>query len=146
MNVTIEASPIVNIRPPSLRDAFFMVKTIREGFPVWYRRLPYLFFRSLVADCNEQAAGFVSFLIKGNVGEIFLIAVDPDVRRNGVAGILLKSALRDMQQQGVTRCIAKVRLKNLPAQRLFVSTGFIKVKIVFRRFLGDVYLFQKYIQ
>jgi len=120
-----------------------LIRMLREGFPGWYRRLPYLLFPTIVAERDGRAVGFVSMPMRNRVGEIGLIAVDASARGYGVGNALLHSALELMQARGMVRCVAKVRLDNLPAQLLFTSQGFSIAGAKRRRWLGDVYWVEK---
>ncbi len=74
----LDATPSlsVHIRDRHLRDIPDLVRMLREGFPGWYRRLPYLLFPTIVAEHDGRAVGFVSMPLRNSVGEIGLIAVD----------------------------------------------------------------------
>ena len=137
----LDATPSlsVHIRDRHLRDIPDLVRMLREGFPGWYRRLPYLLFPTIVAEHDGRAVGFVSMPMRNRVGEIGLIAVDAPARGYGIGKALLHSALEVMQTRGMVRCVAKVRLDNPPAQRLFADQGFSIVRTKRRRWLGDVY-------
>ena len=142
----LDATPslTVHIRDRRLRDMPDLIRMLREGFPGWYRRLPYLLFPTIVAEHDGRAAGFVSMPMRNRVGEIGLIAVDAPARGYGIGKALLHSALEVMQARGMIRCVAKVRLDNPPAQRLFTSQGFSTVQVKRRRWLGDVYWVEKH--
>ena len=141
----LDATPSlsVRVRDRYLRDIPDLIRMLREGFPGWYRRLPYLLFPTIVAEHDGRAVGFVSMPMRNSVGEIGLIAVDAPTRGYGVGKALLHSALELMQAHGMVRCVAKVRLDNPPAQRLFASQGFSIVQVKRRRWLGDVYCVEK---
>lgn len=74
-----------------------------------------------------------------------IIAVDATVQGYGIGKALLQSALEVMHARGMVRCVDKVRLDNLPAQRLFTSQGFSIVQVKRRRWLGDVYWVERHI-
>ena len=52
------------------------------------------------------------------------LAVDPTVRRRGVARMLVGHALRVAQETGVLRAVLEVRAANRPAQALYERFGF----------------------
>jgi [ribosomal protein S18]-alanine N-acetyltransferase len=53
------------------------------------------------------------------------IAVDPTLRRQGLAAALMRHLLRQAAGEGIQRTLLEVRRSNLPAQRLYESLGFI---------------------
>ena len=124
MNPSTFSAPHIHIRKRSPRNTPTLIQILRKNFPRWYLRLPYLFSDSLIAEHNGLTIGFVSMPMRTCTGEIGLIAVDSSSREHGIGKILLESALEKMRFRGMKRCVAKVRLDNPPAQRLFASQGF----------------------
>jgi len=55
------------------------------------------------------------------------LAVDPSVRRRGVARMLVSHALRSAQEAGVQRAVLEVRAANQPAHALYEQFGFRQV-------------------
>jgi ribosomal-protein-alanine N-acetyltransferase len=53
------------------------------------------------------------------------IAVDPNLRRSGLASALMKHLMADAARQGARRALLEVRRSNFPAQRLYERLGFI---------------------
>lgn len=133
------------IRERCLGDWPALIRMLRNGFPAWYRRLPYLLFKTFVAEQEGWVLGFVSVPMRRGVGEIGLIAVDERARGQGVGSLLLKSALDWMGSCGLQRCVAKVRPDNTAAHRLFTTVGFERVGIRQRKLLGDVYIVERII-
>jgi ribosomal-protein-alanine acetyltransferase len=56
--------------------------------------------------------------------EIVKIAVKQDVRRQGVATLLLNHSLNDIFQNGVRTCHLEVRTSNKPARCFYEKNGF----------------------
>ncbi len=68
---------------------------------------------------DEQIAGFLTYTETGDL-EILNLAVDPDHRRQGVAGILVRKLL-----QRIARPVfLEVRAGNRPALSLYKKLGF----------------------
>lgn len=104
-----------------LSDTRSLIRVLRAGFPMWYRRLPYLFYRTIVARVDGEVVGFVSMPM-----------------RAGVGATLLGAALRCMERSGMHTCVAKVRVDNPGGQALFSRLGFETVGVDSRMWLGDV--------
>tara|TARA_Y100000588_G_scaffold306520_1_gene330254 strand:- start:6 stop:431 length:426 start_codon:yes stop_codon:yes gene_type:complete len=121
-----------------LSDTRSLIRVLRVGFPMWYRRLPYLFYRTIVARVDGEVVGFVSMPMRAGVGEIGLIAVAEAARGSGVGATLLSAALRCMERSGMHTCVAKVRVDNPGGQALFSRLGFETVGVDSRMWLGDV--------
>lgn len=133
----------IKVRKRRLRDLLFIFRLIKASFPHWYRRVPYIFFTTFVAECDNKPAGAVVVPIRGKNGEIGIIAVCERYRKHGVAGALLREALQFLKRRNISCCLTKVRLDNKPAFDLFTKAGFQNYKLLRRPFLGDVYLMKK---
>lgn len=69
----------------------------------------------------------VGYALVGSVldeAELYQIALLPNVRRQGIASILLTQLCKQLQERGIKRLLLEVREKNLPAIRLYESFGF----------------------
>lgn len=81
-----------------------------------------------VAVIDRLVAGFVNVIIKPDeaTGEIYMIAVDPDHQRRGVASALTSWALEEMRRGGAT--LATVGTGgdpgHAPARRTYEAAGF----------------------
>jgi [ribosomal protein S18]-alanine N-acetyltransferase len=53
------------------------------------------------------------------------IAVHPDLRRKGLATVLMRHLLHEAESQGAHRALLEVRRSNVPAQRLYEALGFV---------------------
>lgn len=134
---------VVKVRGRRPLDIFPILNILKEGFPHWYRRIPYLFFKTIVAESKGQVIGFVSIPVKSPKGEIGLIAVHTDFRKRGIGHVLLKGAFDWLKQKNISLCIAKVRPNNPPAQLLFKQNGFVSKRTQKRKYLGDLVVTEK---
>ena len=75
--------------------------------------------QTIVAVKDEQIAGFLTYTETGDL-EILNLAVDPDHRRQGVAGILVRNLL----QRIAGPLFLEVRAGNRPALGLYKKLGF----------------------
>lgn len=74
---------------------------------------------------NTGLIGYVSCLILAPEMEILNMAVQPDFRRHGLGGALVKGALEHGWSLGVTLCHLEVDETNAPAVALYRSLGFV---------------------
>lgn len=77
-----------------------------------------------VADRNGNIAGFL--LARGDATEIEVLnlAVDPNLRRQGIGGALLDTALLWGAVNGAQRVFLEVRSSNTAARRFYEAHGF----------------------
>ena len=78
----------------------------------------------LARDGDGRAVGFCSFWRVLDELHINNLAVMPDVRREGIASILLTHVLREGARLGAVRATLEVRRSNEPARRLYERFGF----------------------
>ena len=80
----------------------------------------------LVAELTPGAppAGYASFRQGGGEAELLRLAVDPAVRRHGVARALIAAGLAQLRPAGVERCFLEVRPGNDPAIACYLAMGF----------------------
>ena len=97
-------------------------------------------FRFLVAESAEQVsvgqtsssgaprlAGYVIALLLGSEGEVADLAVDPEMRGQGVGARLLDAVLDQARSDGVRTFYLEVRESNESARRLYHSRSFVVV-------------------
>ena len=81
-----------------------------------------------VASEGSQAVGFVALkLHRGErMGEIYMIAVDPDHQRRGIAAALTEHSLAWLKQAGMTTAMVETGGDpgHAPARRTYESAGF----------------------
>ena len=80
-----------------------------------------------VAEENGEVAGFAAvFLRSPTFGEIYMIAVDPDFQRRGIATALTEVAVNWMRARGVTVAMVETGGDpgHAPARRAYEKSGF----------------------
>jgi ribosomal-protein-alanine N-acetyltransferase len=78
----------------------------------------------LARDSDGHAVGFCSFWRVLDELHINNLAVLPEVRRKGVASLLLSHVLREGARLGAIRATLEVRRSNEPARELYERFGF----------------------
>jgi ribosomal protein S18 acetylase RimI-like enzyme len=78
---------------------------------------------------DATVAGFVNVIFdyESRVGEIYMIAVDPDYQRRGLATLLTQHAISEMRSRGMTLAIVKTGGDpgHAPARATYERNGFI---------------------
>ncbi|HEU0043010.1 GNAT family N-acetyltransferase [Sphingomonas sp.] len=82
--------------------------------------------RLLLAQLDDEPAGFAMVRTVLDEVELLLLATVPAHRRRGVAAALLRGAMGEAAAEGVRRMHLEVRAGN-DAARLYVAQGFAKV-------------------
>ena len=81
-----------------------------------------------VALENGRVAGFTALKLHADdrIGEIYMIAVDPDFQRRGIARALTEHALAWFQEQGMSTAMVDTGGDpgHAPARRTYESAGF----------------------
>ena len=89
-------------------------------------------FSVLVAELSENVVGFVAFQIKGQTGEIELLAVHPDHQGLGIGTALNNRALEEMKAAGVM--LVEVGTggdeSHAPARRSYEKAGYTSLPLV----------------
>jgi ribosomal protein S18 acetylase RimI-like enzyme len=87
-----------------------------EDLPVW------------IASEGSKAVGFVALKLhtEDRMGEIYMIAVDPDFQRRGIATALTHHSLAWLKQSGMTTVMVETGGDpgHAPARRTYESAGF----------------------
>ena len=82
-----------------------------------------------VVSVDATVAGFVNVIFdyESRVGEIYMIAVDPDYQRRGLATLLTQHAISEMRSRGMTLAIVKTGGDpgHAPARATYERNGFI---------------------
>ena len=99
----------------------------------------------LVAERNGAVVGYVFagmegadyMMLRGPAGAVYDLVVDPDHRRQGIGGMLLRAALSELAGRGARRAVLSTAAKNSPAQSLFERSGFRRTMIEMTRELAD---------
>lgn len=127
------SAPAVTIRSAEKEDLSRVLEVENASFPLpWspssFRSLLELdrvFF--LVAELDGQVVGHGVLWWVGEEGELANIAVDPEVRRAGVARRLLEELVDRARRAGVEHVFLEVRVSNDAATKLYRSLGFREV-------------------
>lgn len=80
---------------------------------------------------DNNFIGFITYYMDAlnkYLGHIFIMAVDPAFRGKSYGKKLLQFALQDLKAQGAKTVELVTRTTNIPAQRLYLSTGFVETK------------------
>ncbi len=79
----------------------------------------------IVAEFNGEIIGFVGFMSIVDTSEITNVAVNPLMRRQHIATILIDTLIQSTEDAGIKRWILEVRKNNASARRLYENHGFI---------------------
>jgi ribosomal protein S18 acetylase RimI-like enzyme len=82
-----------------------------------------------VAESGGRAVGVVLWEADNGALQVSRLAVDPQVRRRGIARALLAAAEAEAQQCGLSRLRLGTRLALTGNRRLFVDCGFIEIAL-----------------
>jgi len=122
---------IVRFRPMTVADLDELMTIEQSAYPFpWSRgfflqELQVACARSIVAELDGTIVGYVLYwLLPGSI-DIHNLATHVQYRRRGVARLLLKRVLGHAREQSIGRVTLEVRKSNLPAQKLYESTGFV---------------------
>jgi len=85
-------------------------------------------FTAAVTD-DGTVAGYICARRVIDEGEILNIAVDPSMRRFGIARRLMTDAIEAMADGGAEAVFLDVRESNTPARRLYESLGFVPIAV-----------------
>jgi ribosomal-protein-alanine N-acetyltransferase len=86
--------------------------------------------RALHDASRSAIAGYLCYWLVFEELRIMDVAVDPPARRRGLAGMLIRQALRSARESGARRAVLEVRESNVPARTLYERVGF---RLVTRR-------------
>lgn len=125
-----------HLRPMTLDDLGPVMEVERRAFPspwsedLFRRELTHDWSTILLAhDENGRLLGFVLFWVVHDEIHILNVAVDPEVRRRGVAKTLLAELLERGRARGLALATLEVRVSNEPAIALYRGLGFREVGI-----------------
>lgn len=92
--------------------------------------------RLVVARSAGHVIGYCNYWLVLDEASLLSIAVHPDHRGRGVAGVLLDHMLQEARRAGCLRAILEVRRSNQPALALYQRRGF-TVSYLRRAYYGD---------
>lgn len=78
----------------------------------------------LVAEENEQIAGYIGMYVSFEEGEITNVAVAPDVRGKGIGQSLVQKMKEIGREKDLERIILEVRMSNDSAIHVYENQGF----------------------
>lgn len=84
-------------------------------------------FHGVIAEEDGEIVGYGFYTCMFEDAEIDRIAVDPDERRRGTGGKILKELLRSAKGLGAERMLLEVRASNEGAIALYRGAGFQKI-------------------
>lgn len=121
---------MLRIRAMEQKDLDAVVKIEAESFSMpWSRNafsdtlsLPY--YRYLVAEENEEIAGYCGFLFAADEGEIPNVCVAPAARGRGVGTRLMEALCEEAKKCGIAVLFLEVRQSNRAARELYLRSGF----------------------
>ncbi len=90
----------------------------------------------MVAERNEDVAGFMIYELHKNRIHILSFAVHPDYRRQGIGRSMIDKLVSKLAYQRRNRIVLEVRETNLDAQLFFRQLGF-RATSVLRSFYED---------
>src|SRR5262245_31842974 len=81
--------------------------------------------RQLVAGVEGQddIVGYIGYRLVVDEMHIVIVAVHPDLRRRGIARVLLCAAMVQARQEACTKATLEVRVSNTAAQQLYYRLG-----------------------
>ncbi|GAA3732726.1 GNAT family N-acetyltransferase [Salinactinospora qingdaonensis] len=86
-----------------------------------------------VAEVDTLVAGFVAVRLdhEASLGEIYMVAVDPDHQRSGVGTALTSFALEWIKEQGMAVAMVETGGDpgHAPARRVYERAGFVQLPI-----------------
>lgn len=82
--------------------------------------------RSILAEIDGRICGYVLFwLLPGSI-DVHNLAIAPELRRLGIARMLMRQVVAAAGAQAASRVTLEVRLSNEPAKKLYASMGFVQ--------------------
>jgi GNAT superfamily N-acetyltransferase len=95
-------------------------------------------YHTLVADLDDRVVGFISYELRGETGEVVLLAVHPEFQKRGIAAQLNQAALDEMKAAGANMAIAETGGEegHAPARRAYEKAGYTGLPLV--RYFKDL--------
>jgi tRNA threonylcarbamoyladenosine biosynthesis protein TsaB len=129
--------PALNIQPCGLEAAAVLAALHAEAFAgqsteLWSEKslrelLAMPGALALLALQGEQPVGFILLRLAADEAEIITLAVQPQLRRQGVARRLLTVGLAKVTGRGAQQCFLEVADNNPAARALYAAAGFAEV-------------------
>lgn len=99
----------------------------------------------MVAEYQDEVAGFMVYELQRNALDLVNIAVDPWYQRQGVGSLMVNKLKGKLSKDRRVLMLTKVRESNLAAQLFFRASGFECFDVVrdaYEEITEDAYLFQ----
>jgi ribosomal protein S18 acetylase RimI-like enzyme len=95
-------------------------------------------YHTLVAELDGRVVGFIAYELKGETGEVVLLAVHPEFQKRGIASQLNQAALAEMKAAGMKMAVAETGGEDghAPARRAYEKAGYTGLPIV--RYFKDL--------
>jgi ribosomal protein S18 acetylase RimI-like enzyme len=94
-------------------------------------------YHTFVAELDGRVVGFIAYELKGETGEVALLAVHPEFQKRGIATLLNQAALAAMAAAGMKMAVAETGGDegHAPARRAYEKAGYTGLPLV-RYFKG----------
>jgi ribosomal protein S18 acetylase RimI-like enzyme len=95
-------------------------------------------YHTLVAEIDGRVVGFIAYELKGETGEVVLLAVHPECQKRGIATQLNLAALDAMKAAGMKMAVAETGGDegHAPARRAYEKVGYTGLPLV--RYFKDL--------
>ncbi len=95
-------------------------------------------YHTLVAELAGRVVGSIAYELKGDTGEVVLLAVHPEFQRRGIATQLNQAALDAMKAAGMKMAVAETGGDegHAPARRAYEKAGYTGLPLV--RYFKDL--------
>jgi ribosomal protein S18 acetylase RimI-like enzyme len=95
-------------------------------------------YHAVVAELDGRVVGFIAYELKGETGEVVLLAVHPEFQRRGIATQLNQAALGAMKAAGMKMAVAETGGEegHAPARKAYEKVGYTGLPIV--RYFKDL--------
>jgi GNAT superfamily N-acetyltransferase len=95
-------------------------------------------YHTLVAELDGRVVGFITYELKGETGEVVLLAVHPEFQKRGIATAFNQAALDEMKAAGMKMAVAETGGDegHAPARRAYEKAGYTGLPLV--RYFKDL--------
>jgi len=95
-------------------------------------------YHTLVAELDGRVVGFIAYELKGETGEVVLLAVHPEFQKRGIATQLNRAALDEMKAAGMKMAVAETGGEDghAAARRAYEKVGYTGLPLV--RYFKDL--------
>jgi ribosomal protein S18 acetylase RimI-like enzyme len=89
-------------------------------------------YHTLVAELDGRVVGFIAYELKGETGEVVLLAVHPESQKQGIATELNQAALDAMKAVGMKMAVAETGGEegHAPARRAYEKARYTGLQVV----------------